>query len=78
MVRKSGNVWMEYAAIYQFLYVHCACRIDEIFSHLSFVREDRTIVEYYSGSIEGIAEGQRIEEVCDCGGDVRAVHEYFL
>ena len=78
MVRKPGNIWMEYAAVYQLLYVHCTCRIDDIFTHLGLVRENRSIVEYYTSSIEGISERQWIEEVCDCGGHVRAVHEYFL
>jgi len=78
MVRKPGNIWVEYTAVYELFYVHCTCRIDDIFAHLGLVREDRSIVEYYTSSIEGIAERQRIEEVGDCGGHVRTVHEYFL
>ncbi len=78
VVRKPGNIRMEYAAIYQLLYVHCTCRVDDVFAHLSLVCEDWSIVKYYSSSIEGISERQRIEEVCDCSGHVRTVHEYFL
>ena len=69
---------MKYAAIDQLLYVHCACGIDDIFTHLRLVRDDRSIVEYYTSSIEGIAERLRMKEVCDCGGHVRTVPVCFL
>jgi hypothetical protein len=78
MMRKPGDIWMEHAAINQFFYVHCARRVDDIFAHLGFVREDRTVVKYYAGPIEGITERQWIKEVCECGGYVRAVHVCFL
>ena len=78
MVRKSGNIGMEYAAIYQLLYVHCTGRIDDVFAHLRLGRMDGTIVEYYTSPIKGIAESQRVKEVCDYGGHVRTVLVLFL
>jgi hypothetical protein len=78
VVREPGNIRVEYAAINQLLYIHCTCRIDDIFAHQGLVRKKRSIVEYYTSSIEGSAESQRIEEVCNCGGHVRTVHEFLL
>lgn len=78
MVRKPGNIWVEYAAINQLFYVHCTRRIDNVFAHLGLLLEDRSIVKYYASSFEGAAESQRIKEVCDCSGHVRTVHVCFL
>lgn len=69
---------MEYAAINQLFYVHCTCRVDDIFAHPGLVREDRSIVEYYTGSIEGTAESHRVKEICNSGRHVRTVSEFFL
>ena len=77
-MREPGNIGMEYAAINQLLYVHCTGRIDDIFAHLGLGRMDGSIVEYYTSSIESIAERQRIKEVCDYGGHVRTVLVFFL
>jgi hypothetical protein len=78
MMRKPGNIWVDHTAINQLLYIHCTCRIDDVFAHLSLVCQDGPIVEYDTCSIEGVAERRRIKEVCDRGGYVRSVHEYFL
>jgi hypothetical protein len=78
MVRKPGNIRVEYATIDQFLYVHCTCRINDIFAHLGLVRENGPIIEYHSHSIEDVSERQWIKEIRDCSGYVWAVHEYFL
>jgi len=78
MMRKPDNIGVEHTAINQLFYVHCTCRVDDVFAHLDLVRENRTVVEDHTCSIEGIAERRRIKEVCDGGGYVRAVHEYFL
>jgi hypothetical protein len=78
MVRKLGNKWVEHTAVNQLLYVHCTCRIDDVFAHLSLVLQDRTIIEHNACPIEGVSERRRIKEVCDRGGYVWAVHEYFL
>jgi len=78
MMRKPGNIGMEHTTINQLFYIHCTCCVDDIFAHLHLVREDRTIVEDHTCSIEGTAKGLRMKEVCDGGGYVWAVHEYFL
>jgi len=78
MVREPGYVWVEYAAVDQLLYVHRTCRINDILAHLSLVRENRPIVEYHTGPVKGVTKGQRIKEIRDCGGYVRAVDEHFL
>lgn len=78
MVGKPRNIRVEYAAINQLLYVHCTGRIDDVSAHLGLVLEDRSVVEYYTSSVEGIAERQWMEEVRDRGGYVGTVHVYFL
>ena len=78
MMRKPGNIGMEHTTINQLFYVHCTCRVDDVFAHLRLVRENRTIVEDHTCSTEGLAKGLRIKEVCGDGGYVRAVYEYFL
>jgi hypothetical protein len=78
MMRKPGNIGMEHTTINQLFYVHCTCRVDDIFAHLDLVREDRAVVEDHTRFLESVAERQRVKEVCNLGGYVRAVHEYFL
>ena len=78
MLRKPGNIRVEYAAINQLFYVHCTCRIDDVFAHLGLLLENGSVVEDYTSPFEGKAESQRIKEVCDCSGHVRTVHECFL
>ena len=77
-MKKPGNIWVKHTAVNQLLYVHCTCCIDDVFAHLSLVLKNRAIVEHNACTIEGVAERRRIKEVCDRGGYVRAVHEYFL
>jgi hypothetical protein len=77
-MRKPGNIWVEHTGINQLLYIHGTCRINEVFAHLGLVCQDWTVVEHYACSIEGVSERRRIKEVCDRGGYVRAIHEYFL
>ena len=78
MVRELGYEWVDYATVDQLLYVHSTCRVNNILPHLNFVRENWPIVEYHTGPVKGVSEGERIKEIRDCSGYVRAVDEDLL